>query len=178
MDSLKKRRFLIRLFVLAVLACVLLTAGWKLLNDEKTHKLEAGEKAPDFVLENIQTGEEFKLSDLKGKGVLVNFWATYCEPCKQEMPVFEKAASTYEKQDIIFAAISADQSSLVINRFRDRYALSFPLLKDNGNQVMDAYGVDALPATFFIRADGTISRTVYGPLQTKRLETYLDEIVP
>ncbi|WP_077308910.1 thiol-disulfide oxidoreductase ResA [Terribacillus halophilus] len=178
MDSLKKRRFLIRLFVLTVLACVLLTAGWKLLNEGKSQKLEAGEKAPDFVLENIQTGEKFKLSDLKGKGVLVNFWATYCEPCKQEMPVFEEAAPTYEKQNVILAAISADQSSLVINRFRDRYDLSFPLLQDNGNQVMEAYSVDALPATFFIRADGTISRTVYGPLQIEKLEKYLDEIVP
>ncbi|MFS0560238.1 redoxin domain-containing protein [Terribacillus sp. 179-K 1B1 HS] len=177
MTSTRKKRFYIRLTVLAALAGLVLTAGWQLLVEGKSEKVETGEKAPDFMLKDIQTGEEFKLSEMKGKGVLVNFWATYCEPCKQEMPLFEEASNTYENDNVIFAAISEDESKLVIDRFREQHNLSFPIMQDNG-QVMEAYGVDALPATFFIRADGTVSRTVYGPLQTDRLEDYLDEIVP
>ncbi|SDD46358.1 Peroxiredoxin [Terribacillus halophilus] len=177
MTSTRKKRFYIRLTVLAALAGLVLTAGWQLLVEGKSEKVENGEKAPDFMLTDLQTGEAFKLSEMKGKGVLVNFWATYCEPCKQEMPLFEEASNTYENDNVIFAAISEDESKLVIDRFRERYKLSFPIMRDNG-QVMEAYGVNALPATFFIRADGTVSRTVYGPLQTDRLEDYLDEIVP
>lgn len=177
MTSTRKRRFYVRVIVLAVLAGMVLTAGWQLLHEGRSKKVEPGEGAPDFMLTDIRTGEEFRLSDMQGKGVLVNFWATYCEPCKQEMPLFEEASNTYENQNVIFAAISEDKSTLVIDRFREKYKLSFPIMQDNG-QVMEAYGVDALPATFFVRADGTVSRTIYGPLQTDRLEDYLDEIVP
>ncbi|MFP7493756.1 thiol-disulfide oxidoreductase ResA [Terribacillus saccharophilus] len=177
MTATSKRRFIIRLTVLIILAVLVLSAGWQLLQDGQSEKVEAGDIAPDFQLTDMQTGEEFKLSDKKGKGVLINFWATYCEPCKQEMPVFEKASHTYENKDVILAAVSADNSTLSIQRFQERYNLSFPIMQDNG-QVMEAYGVDALPATFFVKSDGTISRTVHGPLETERLEDYLDEIVP
>lgn len=177
MTPIRKRRFIVRLTVIAILACLVLIACWQLLGEGKASKVEAGQQAPDFMLTDIQTGQEFKLSEKHGKGVLVNFWATYCEPCKQEMPLFEKASHTYENKDVIFAAVNVDESSVVIERFLDLYNLSFPILLDNG-QVMEAYGVDALPATFFISPDGTVSRTVYGPLETERLEEYLDEIVP
>ncbi len=71
------------------------------------------------MLTDIQTSQEFKLSEKQGKGVLVNFWATYCEPCKQEMPLFEKASHTYGNKDVIFAAVNVDESSVVIERFLD-----------------------------------------------------------
>ncbi|MFJ6411675.1 thiol-disulfide oxidoreductase ResA [Terribacillus saccharophilus] len=177
MTPIRKRRFIVRLTVLAILACLVLIACWQLLGEGKASKVEAGQQTPDFMLKDLQTGQEFKLSEKRGKGVLVNFWATYCEPCKQEMPLFEKASHTYENKDVVFAAVNVDESSVVIERFLDLYNLSFPILLDNG-QVMEAYGVDALPATFFISADGTVSRTVYGPLETERLEEYVDEIVP
>ncbi|PAD22096.1 thiol-disulfide oxidoreductase ResA [Terribacillus saccharophilus] len=177
MTPIRKRRFIVRLTVLAILACLVLIACWQLLGEGKASKVEAGQQAPDFMLTDLQTGQEFKLSEKHGKGVLVNFWATYCEPCKQEMPLFEKASHTYENKDVIFAAVNVDENSVVIERFLELYNLSFPILLDNG-QVMEAYGVDALPATFFISADGTVSRTVYGPLERERLEEYLDEIVP
>ncbi|MGG1595780.1 thiol-disulfide oxidoreductase ResA [Terribacillus saccharophilus] len=177
MTPIRKRRFIVRLTVLAILACLVLIACWQLLGEGKASKVEAGQQAPDFMLTDIHTSQEFKLSEKQGKGVLVNFWATYCEPCKQEMPLFEKASHTYGNKDVIFAAVNVDESSVVIERFLDLYNLSFPILLDNG-QVMEAYGVDALPATFFISPDGTVNRTVYGPLETERLEEYLDEIVP
>lgn len=177
MTPIRKRRFYIRLIVLFILACLVLIACWKLLGEGKSEKVEAGQQAPDFKLTDMQTGQEFKLSEKHGKGVLVNFWATYCEPCKQEMPLFEEASHTYENNDVIVAAINVDESSVVIDRFLEKYNLSLPILQDNG-QVMEVYGVDALPATFFISADGTISRTIYGPLETKQLEQYLNEIVP
>ena len=177
MTPIRKRRFIVRLSVLAILAGLVLIACWQLLGEGKASKVKAGQQAPDFMLTDIQTGQEFKLSEKHGKGVLVNFWATYCEPCKQEMPLFDKASHTYENKDVIFAAVNVDESSVVINRFQELYKLSFPILLDNG-QVMEAYGVDALPATFFISADGTVIRTIYGPLETERLEEYLDEIVP
>ncbi|MFP7477322.1 thiol-disulfide oxidoreductase ResA [Terribacillus saccharophilus] len=177
MAPVRKRRYMTRLIVLAILAGLVLTACWRLLGEGKQEKVEAGQLASDFKLTDMQTGEAFQLSDMRGKGVLVNFWATYCEPCKQEMPLFEEASDTYENKDVIFAAVNVDESSVVINRFLEQYNLSFPILLDNG-QVMEAYGVDALPATFFISEDGTVSRTVYGPLETERLEEYLDKIVP
>ncbi|MFP7253175.1 thiol-disulfide oxidoreductase ResA [Terribacillus goriensis] len=177
MTPIRKRRFIVRVTVLVLLAGLVLTACWQLLGEGKAEKVGEGQQAPEFKLTDMRTDQEFKLSDMRGKGVLVNFWATYCEPCKQEMPLFEEASDTYENKDVILAAVNVDESSVVIDRFRKQYDLTFPILQDNG-QVMEAYGVDALPATFFISADGTVSRTVYGPLETERLEEYLDEIVP
>lgn len=140
--------------------------------------LAQGDQAPNFVLERMLSDETIELEELKGKGVMINFWATYCEPCKKEMPHMEELYAEYEEKGIEIVAVSVDKNSMVIEDFYNRLNLSFPLVHDKNGTVMDRYQVVPLPTSYFINPDGTIERVVKGPLTLEKLEGYFKEILP
>lgn len=124
-----------------------------------TTKIDVGMQAPNFKLEQINKNNEreiVKLSDLEGKGVMLNFWATYCKPCEYEMPFMEKLYPEYKAKGIEIVVVSLDAAELVIQRFIDKYDLTFPILHDKSGQVMDLYGIGPIPSTFFISREGVI----------------------
>src|SRR5690625_2664794 len=117
----KRNRFVFRTIVLAVLLVAVVFALVSNLNkDNEIYK--SGDIAPDFQLAQISQNndtEAIKLTDLRGKGVMLNFWATYCEPCEAEMPYMESLYPKY-KDDIEIVAVSLDLNELVIHQFIDR----------------------------------------------------------
>jgi thiol-disulfide isomerase/thioredoxin len=124
----------------------------------------AGRAAPDFELKSID-GKSYKLADLRGKAVLLNFWATWCPPCKIEIPWFIELQKQYANQGLIVVGVAMDDDTnkqKVVSDFANQMKIDYPILLGT-DQVADQYGgVDALPTTFFISRDGKIVRRVMG----------------
>ncbi|GAA0481387.1 thiol-disulfide oxidoreductase ResA [Salinibacillus aidingensis] len=178
MSNKKKKRFIFRSIVLAILlGAVVFALVSNFMKDKEA--VADGDQAPPFELEQVNGEGAIHLSeDLKGKGVMVNFWATYCDPCKEEMPYMQKLYPEYKEKGVEIVAVSLDATKLRIRNWIDKNHLTFPIVHDKNGTVMEAYGVFDLPASFFINPDGTVERQVLGALTLDRLEGYLNEIVP
>jgi peroxiredoxin len=174
----KQKRLIFRSIVLVILfGAVVFALISNFSKDDQVVK--EGEIAPNFSLKEFKGDRTFTLhEDYKGKGVMVNFWATYCEPCKKEMPAMSEAYPKFKEKGVEMLAISLDSTELVINNFIDDYNFTFPIAHDKNGDVMKAYDVFNIPSTFFINPDGTVERIIEGPLTLSKLETYLNEIVP
>lgn len=176
----KRNRLIFRTIILLVLVAAVVFALITSANQDKTiYKI--GDQAPDFQLQQINKNndlETIRLSDFKGKGVMLNFWATYCKPCEVEMPYMEELYPQYKDQGIEIVAVSLDATEAVIHQFIDKYNLTFPIPHDNRGQVMDLYKIGPIPSTFFINPEGEIVEKVEGALTLERLEGYFKQIQP
>ncbi|WP_373228600.1 TlpA disulfide reductase family protein [Cohnella sp.] len=124
--------------------------------------IRIGNKAADFTLTTID-GKEVSLSDYRGKRVLLNFWATWCPPCKAEMPHMEKFYKEYQQDDIVVLGVNltnTEKSSDKVKSFIENRGLTFPILLDKSGAVSDKYKVIAYPTTFIIDSSGII-RDIY-----------------
>ncbi len=131
-----------------------------------------GERAPDFSY-TLADGA-YKLSDLRGKPVVVNFWATWCLPCVEEMPTLDAAHRA--NPDLVILAVNRNESTDAIAAFAPKVGVSFPLITDRDGVIGERYGVINLPTTFFINRDGTIAARHVGALTAERLAERLAEI--
>ncbi|MCK9419701.1 MAG: redoxin domain-containing protein [Nitrospirae bacterium] len=123
---------------------------------------ENGKPAPSFALENIN-GEKAALADYKGMVVLLNFWATYCGPCKKEMPSLHNLFLAFKKDGLIVLAVSRDEDKKNVQSFIKKQAITFPVLMDKDQEVsFDHYAVHNLPTSFLIDRDGIIRETIIG----------------
>ncbi|SHN20174.1 thiol-disulfide oxidoreductase ResA [Gracilibacillus kekensis] len=176
----KRNRLIFRSSILIILFAALLFAVVSNLTAEEDAVVNIGDQAPNFQLKQVATNNEtaMKLSDLEGKGVMLNFWATYCEPCEREMPYMEQLYPEYKEKGVEIVAVSVDATEIVIDNFVDQYNLSFPILHDKKSQVLDAYGIRPLPTTYFIDENGVVVERVLGELTLERLEGYLKQIEP
>ncbi|MCK9495279.1 MAG: redoxin domain-containing protein [Dehalococcoidia bacterium] len=120
-----------------------------------------GEPAPDFVLEKSGSGERVSLSDFRGQPVILNFWATWCVPCRTEMPDLQHV---YDDQDVVVLAVNWQESDSVVGDFLDEFGLTFPTVMDRQGSVREHYGVVGLPASFFIDAEGILRARNFGPV--------------
>lgn len=130
--------------------------------------------APDFELKNLD-GETLKLSDLRGKIVLINFWATWCEPCKVEMPLFEERYQL-AGSDLEILAVNFDESEQEVSQFVDEFNLSFPVLLDPGGEVQNLYRVRGYPTTFVVSEEGIIQYHHIGLFTEGQLDQYLTRL--
>ena len=119
--------------------------------------------APDFQLETL-TGERISLRELAGKPVVLNFWSTWCQPCKIEHPVLMGAAEAYGPAGVQFVAVIYQDDVSKVRAFLNRSGSHWPTLQDPGGRTAIAYGVAGVPETFFIDKDGVIVRKVSGPV--------------
>ena len=124
---------------------------------------QQGFLAPDFELQTT-SGETIKLSDLRGQAVLVNLWATWCPPCRAEMPSIEKVYNEYKDDGLVVLAVDMTYQDTQSNiaPFVAEYGLTFPILLDQSGDVGNAYQLRSLPSSFFINRDGTINEVVIG----------------
>ncbi len=124
----------------------------------------AGEIAPDFELEDTE-GNLVSLSALRGKVVMVNFWATWCPPCIEEMPSMEKLNEIMGGDDFVMLAVNTEKNGRsVVPEFLKKTPHSFTILYDDKGVVQKNYGVYKFPESYIIRKDGTVAEKVVGPL--------------
>jgi thiol-disulfide isomerase/thioredoxin len=118
--------------------------------------LQMGDNALDFSY-TMPDGSVHKLSELRGKKVLLNFWATWCGPCQVEMPELEQAAQAHAGDGLVILAVNQQEAPDVITPFAAKHGITFPLITNSSNDIGDGYGVRGLPTSYFINSDGTIS---------------------
>ncbi|MBI3242705.1 MAG: TlpA family protein disulfide reductase [Chloroflexi bacterium] len=135
-----------------------------------------GSPAPDFTLTNINGGT-VTLSDLKGKPVLINFWATWCGPCRVEMPAIQAAYDANKSDGLTVLAVDADESKADVVDFANALDLSFEFLLDPGLVVNDLYRIRAYPSSFFVGRDGTIAAFQIGSMTESQLADNLAKIL-
>ena len=131
--------------------------------DETLSAPQAGFSAPDFSLENVH-GDPVQLSAYQGQPVILNFWATWCPPCRAEMPALERVHQRYASQGLIVLAVNAtaQDSEESVSRFLDEVDISFQVLLDPGSTTLSSYQVQSLPTTYFIDRQGTIQDVILG----------------
>lgn len=170
----KKKRLIYRISILGILAMMVFYAVYQGINDEPETALSTvKEKAPNFSGETL-TGDSFVLKDeVQGK-TLINFWGSWCEPCKREMPALENAYSTYKTEGFNVISINLGQSDFVTQKFVDQYKLSFPVLIDQDGAIKEAYRVGKLPASFLVNKDGVIEQVHEGELSEKMLDEWIN----
>ena len=121
-----------------------------------------GSPAPEFTLERLADGAPVSLSDLRGQVVLVNFWATWCKPCKDEMPAMERLYRALRAEGFSILAISVDRDPDEVSRFREGLGLSFPILLDPEQRVARAFLTFRFPESLLIGPDGLVLERYIG----------------
>lgn len=143
-----------------------------------TAGLEKGNLAPDFELVSID-GKAIKLSSLRGKKVIVNFWATWCPPCRLEMPEMEKFYSKHKNEGIEILAVNlikAEKSRADVPAFIKAYSTTFPVLLDENSDAARLYNVSSIPASFIVDTQGVIREKIVGPMTYDSMEKMLGTI--
>ena len=155
--------------------------------DERKIGLSNGDTPPDFTLTSLD-GKNVTLSDLRGKKVVLNFWATWCPPCKVEMPHMQNYYEQYAKKDnveIIAVNLTSEERDVTadakvdsVMTFRDSFDLTFPILLDQDpkNSIGIAYQIITIPTTYFIDSNGYIQRAIKGPMNAEMLKKYVDAL--
>jgi peroxiredoxin len=124
--------------------------------------VKLGEPAPNFQLRDLND-RLVTLSDLRGKVVLLNFWATWCGPCRVEMPTMERLYHTFVRKDFEILAVSIDAQGVAVTRpFQQEYHLTFPILHDPDYRVGLMYGARSIPMTFLVDRQGVVRHQIFG----------------
>lgn len=118
-------------------------------------KLDERIKAPDFALKDLN-GKELKLKDFRGKIVFLNFWATWCPPCRAEMPSMERLYSEFKDKDLAVLAVDLRESAKKVQAFKEKYDLNFPILLDSDGTIGLTYGIRSIPTTYLVDKEGYI----------------------
>lgn len=153
MNILIQNKFLKLFNILALLTLFSVSA---------TAQVKEGENAPNFTLKNLD-GKEINLNQFRGKHVLINFWATWCGPCKIEMPSLEALYERFKDRNFVLLAISNDMfGANIVKPFVKAHNINFPVLLDQRLKVSNAFGVVSLPTTFMIDPQGKIIGALFG----------------
>ena len=131
--------------------------------------VKIGSPLGDFTLKDV-TGKSVHLSDYAGKPVLINAWATWCPPCKAEMPTLNQYYQNHRNQGFVLLAVNAGDSQNTTADFVSQNSLSFPVLLDPGARVLDAMGINDFPTSIFIGRDGVVKTVHLGSYTSQTLE--------
>ncbi len=138
--------------------------------------LEVGNLAPDFQTVTDE-GEPVSLSDLRGQVVLLNFWATWCGPCRVEMPEFQQQYEARAGDGFTILAVNSGESPDTVRRFREELGLTFPLALDESTAIQAQYGLFSYPTTLLLDHEGVIVARHFGPLTTGQIDQMLDSVL-
>jgi peroxiredoxin len=157
-SNLSVKRVKTRVVVTVFFASFLFNVGCS----EKSQPPIVGEPVPEIVLPDLE-GKTFRLSQLRGKVVLLNFWASWCPPCVDEMPSLEKLHRALQAKGLEVVAISVDDSMEVIENFKKEYNLSFRMLFDKDAKVAHGFETFKYPETYIVDRDGILLSKIVGP---------------
>ena len=142
---------------------------------------DVGRAAPDFVLEKPD-GTMLRLSDLRGKPVLVNFWASWCTECRQEMPDIVRAYDANAAKGLVVVGVDLQENAAAVQHFAREFGMTYPLVIDRNGGVADTWRiggpVEGIPSSYFIDANGIVQARSYGPMTPQTIADNLAKILP
>jgi cytochrome c biogenesis protein CcmG/thiol:disulfide interchange protein DsbE len=172
----RKKTSLLMTILFVFIACVILIV---FLREERgsipksTKPLQLGLEVPDFTFRNID-GKEVSLSGQRGKVVLVNVWATWCPPCRQEMPSMQRLYEKFKDQNFEILAVSIDsEGGETVAPFMRKMNLTFPALLDREETIRPLYGITGVPESFVIDKKGILVKKIIGPIDWATPEVFL-----
>jgi cytochrome c biogenesis protein CcmG/thiol:disulfide interchange protein DsbE len=169
---------------IGLVALLFILLAWSLLKDEGGTLAAAANRgdrpaAPDFTLERLDRSGELQLSSLRGKAVVLNVWASWCGPCKEEAPYLEQVWRSQRGRGLVVVGLDAKDFRADARRFADRFELTFPLVYDGPGNEIDGYGVTGFPETFVIDREGRVVQAfagaVSGEEERVRLRAAIDD---
>ncbi len=160
---------------LVLVAGLLGLLGWKLTHQEGREFLDdladnEQPVAPSFALPRLDRGGTLDLGSLRGKVVVLNFWATWCGPCREELPRLQDAWVRYRNEDVVFIGVNTQDFKGDARGALRRYGMTYPNVYDAAGRVIARYGGIPLPKTFFVSPDGRIVGYYYGALDDEELK--------
>jgi peroxiredoxin len=132
--------------------------------------VQEGKLAPDFLLGTLD-GSEVRLSALRGQPVVLNFWATWCAPCRQEIPQLVAAYDRFSQDGLLVLGVNMQEGRSIAGRYAEDFGIKFPIPIDVDGEVGDEYRLLGLPMTYFIDRGGMVRSVFTGPLQERRSDT-------
>lgn len=138
--------------------------------------LKVGEMAPDFEAIGLD-GKSLSMADLKGRPLVINFWATWCAPCRQEMPEFEAVLAQHKDSDLAFYALNVGESQVTVQSFLDQIGAHLPVVIDTDDNAQNAFKILPLPATFFIDRSGKVSAIYETQMTGLQIESEITRIL-
>ena len=142
----------------------------------RSGETRVGKPAPDFSV-SLLNGGEFQLSDHRGRPVVVNFWASWCPPCRQESPGFEQIWRRYREQGVQFVGVNIQDSDADAQAYVREFGLSFPNGRDRDGDITIDYGVIGLPVTFFVGRGGSVEGRWVGAAPEQKLEEWVQALI-
>lgn len=133
-------------------------------------------KAPDFTLTNFE-GETLTLSELRGQVVVINFWASWCPPCREEAAYLEKIWRKYKDQGVVFIGVDYLDTEAEALAYIEEFDITYFNGPDLGTRISQAYNIQGVPETFFVTKSGELREPHIGPLYPPRLESIIDELL-
>lgn len=164
--------------VLTAIVVLLFIAVYQSADSNKEEIPRIGYKAPSFSLQGLD-GETYSLNDLNGRPVVINFWASWCSPCKAEAPELVKLYQKYGEQIEIYAVnLTANDSVSNAKAFANNYKFTFPVLLDEDAVAAQKYNIAPIPTTFFVNNEGIIEDIVLGLVDPQTLESKFKQLLP
>ncbi|WP_028775463.1 thiol-disulfide oxidoreductase ResA [Shimazuella kribbensis] len=171
----KQTRYWVRRILLLCLVGLVGYAIYQVSTDTGGKPVE-GDEAPNFTLTTLD-GKQMSLSDLKGKAVMLNFWGTWCPPCKTEMPAIQQAYMMNKNRGFVVVSINIRENELPVSNFAKQMGLTFPIWMDKEREVVKQYKIGPIPSSFFINREGVIEKRIEGPLQLSQLQYFINQII-
>ncbi|MFC3746159.1 peroxiredoxin family protein [Paenibacillus sp. GCM10012306] len=140
--------------------------------------IEIGQVAPDFTLQDL-SGNPVQLSDFRGKRVLLNFWATWCPPCRVEMPHMQSIYENYQSEDVVILGVNMTLTEKAlgdVQPFVQEQKLTFPIVLDEEGELLQTYQIVAYPTTYVLDADGVVREKVRGAMNYEMMSELLAEV--
>lgn len=139
--------------------------------------VKVGKAAPNFSLQQLN-GPALTLSDLKGKGVVLNFWGTWCEPCKKEMPALQRKYNEFKDKGLVVVGVNIGETPVAVEPFVKQFGVTFPILMDSQSQITKLYRIGPIPSTFFISPEGKVEEIFLGQLNEALITEKVTKILP
>ena len=174
---------LLQIAAVVVVGLLLALLGWQVLNRNQGRNIvaavESGETpaAPDFELPTLNGDGTLALSSMRGKTVVLNFWASWCEPCKDEAPELQAAWVRHREAGVVVLGLDAQDFRSDARGFIDRFGLTYPNVHDGEGATLNRYGVTGFPETWFINENGRIVEHISGPVSAEILEENIQRML-
>jgi cytochrome c biogenesis protein CcmG/thiol:disulfide interchange protein DsbE len=169
-----KRLSLSSIVLLVGILVAIAVIGLQLARRQQTQPTDG--TAPDFAITTFD-GQELSLENLRGQIVVLNFWASWCDPCREEAPDLQRIHERYQDQGVVVVGVTYTDTDAKSLAFMEAYGLTYPNGPDRGNRISDRYNIQGVPETFVIDREGKIAHFIYAPTNEQTLATMLDGLL-